>query len=105
MNEEGKFIHGNYGSRFMFSLLNDNIMLNPGKYVIMIDPLWDETTFNDEAYRDVLVDIYGPQQVSLCQVETKFGMKILVKALKHFAQNELPEDIRDFYLRDNEDYE
>ena len=45
----------------MFSLLNDNIMLNPGKYVIMIDPLWDETTFNDEAYRDVLVDIYGPQ--------------------------------------------
>ena len=61
MREEGKFVNGNYGSRFMFSLLNDNIMLSPGKYVIMIDPLWDETTFNDEAYRDVLIDIYGPQ--------------------------------------------
>ena len=69
----------------MFSLVNDHFALSPGKYIIMIDPLWDETTFNDEAYRDVLVDIYCPQQVNLAQIDTKLGIKILVKSLKSFA--------------------
>ena len=60
MTAEGSFIHARFGSRFMFSLLNQNIVLKPGKYVVLVDPLWDDTTDNDEAYKEVLVDIYAP---------------------------------------------
>ena len=44
----------------MFSLLNQKIILKPGKYIIMVDPLWDDTTDNDESYKEVLIDIYAP---------------------------------------------
>mmetsp|Transcript_35119 Transcript_35119/g.46233 ORF Transcript_35119/g.46233 Transcript_35119/m.46233 type:complete len:220 (+) Transcript_35119:753-1412(+) len=43
MTEKGEFVHARFGKRFTFSLLNikENIKLKPGKYVIMIDPLWN----------------------------------------------------------------
>jgi hypothetical protein len=36
-------VHARFGKRFTFSLLNikENFTLKPGKYVIMIDPLWN----------------------------------------------------------------
>jgi len=59
--EKGEFINARFGSRFMFSLLNQKITLKPGKYVVMVDPVWNEEADNDEAYREVLVDIYAPE--------------------------------------------
>jgi hypothetical protein len=44
----------------MFSLLNHKITLKPGKYIFMIDPVWNGTTDNDDLYREVLIDIYAP---------------------------------------------
>jgi len=49
----------------MFSLLNQKITLAAGKYIFMIDPVWNSTVQNDEQYREVLVDIYAPMPVSL----------------------------------------
>ena len=60
MKETGEFINARFGSRFTFSLLNQNIRLQPGKYIFMIDPLWNTTVNNDDMYREVLIDIYGP---------------------------------------------
>ena len=60
MTAEGEFINARFGSRFMFSLLNQNIELKAGKYIVLVDPLWDETTDNDESYKEVLVDVYAP---------------------------------------------
>ena len=58
----------------MFSLLNQKITLKPGKYIFMIDPVWNGTTDNDDLYREVLVDISAPEAVDLTQVEDATGM-------------------------------
>ena len=41
MKATGEFIQARFGNRFMFSLLNSKISLPPGKYVFMIDPIWN----------------------------------------------------------------
>lgn len=40
----------------------------------MIDPLWNETILNDDMYREVLVDIYAPEAVTIDAVEDAKGM-------------------------------
>ena len=86
MTESGQFVNARFGTRFTFSLLNDHIKLLPGKYVVMIDPLWNETTANDDNYREDLVDIYAPETVHLDQVDDASGMQYLAKAFKHAAK-------------------
>lgn len=104
MTEKGEFITANFGSRFSFSCLNEKINLNAGKYIIMIDPLWNDTVDNDDMYREVLIDIYGPEGVNLDPVEDARGMQYLANALKHAAKNRAPVDSRQTYLEENEDY-
>ena len=65
MTDKGKFINARFGSRFTFSLLNQKVKLQPGKYIIMVDPLWNQTILNDDMYREVLVDVYAPEQVTI----------------------------------------
>ena len=59
--------------------MNEKITLQPGKYIIMIDPLWNETILNDDMYREVLLDIYAPESVTIDAVEDAKGMQYLVK--------------------------
>ena len=67
MTEKGEFVHARYGKRFTFSLLNikENISLQPGRYVVMVDPLWNDTADNDSMYREVLIDIFAPENVEI----------------------------------------
>ena len=48
MTEKGEVVNARFGNKFMFSLLNQKITLKPGKYVVMIDPVWNEESDNDE---------------------------------------------------------
>jgi hypothetical protein len=104
MSEKGEFIGARYGNRFTFSLNNDKLVLNPGKYIIMIDPVWNETVDNSDMYREVLVDVYAPETVVLDQVEDRKGMQYLEKALKHAARTRTTEDKKQYYLEDNPEY-
>lgn len=104
MSDKGEFISARYGSRFNFSLLNQKITLKPGKYVFMIDPIWNDTANNHPNYKDVLVDIYGPESVDLQPLTDEVGMQYLVRALKKAAMTVSPEETRQTYLEDNEDY-
>ena len=104
MKETGEFIGARFGNRFTFSLLNQNVTLTPGKYIFMIDPLWNETANNDDMYRELLIDIYSPTPVVIDQVEDALGMQYLSKAFKFAAKNIAPEDSHQYYLEDNEDY-
>ena len=45
-------------------------------------------------YREVMVDVYAPDFVSLAQVDDTTGMQILARALKGAAMNLSPEDAR-----------
>ena len=69
MTAMGEFVTARFGKRFMFSLLNQRITLQPGKYIFMIDPIWNKTVNNDELFKDVLVDIYAPTSVNLTQID------------------------------------
>lgn len=104
MTDKGEFVKGRFGSRFNFSLLNTKIILKPGKYVFMIDPVWNETADNNNSYRDVLVDVYAPESVNLSQVSDEQGIQVLVKALKHAAMNVSPVESHQTYLDENPDY-
>ena len=68
--------------------------MQPGKYVFMIDPIWNSTVHNDDIYKEVMVDIYAPDQVNLSQVEDDHGMQILARALKGAAMNLSPPEQR-----------
>jgi len=63
MTESGQFINARYGSRFTFSMLNEKLVLQPGRYIVMIDPHWNNTSDNDTMYKEVLLDLYGPESV------------------------------------------
>ena len=77
MTKEGEFVKARFGSRFTFSLENKDLVLPPGDYVLMVDPIWDESADNDSAYRDVLVDIYGPESTTIMPVADAYGMEVL----------------------------
>lgn len=105
MTDSGEFVSARFGSRFNFSLLNQKkIILKPGKYIFMIDPVWNDTVLNDESYREVLIDIYAPESVNLNQVTDDVGMQYLARALKNAAMKVSPAESRQTYLEDNEDY-
>ena len=65
MTATGKFVCARFGKSFMFSLMNDKITLEPGKYIFMIDPVWNSTVENDDSYREVMIDLYAPCSVNL----------------------------------------
>ena len=48
ISEKGELVNAKFGSKFMFSLLNEDVILKPGKYVILVDPIWDDTAENEE---------------------------------------------------------
>lgn len=63
MTGSGEFVHGRFGSGFTLSLLVEKIALKPGKYIVMVDPLWNESAENHHLYKEVLIDIYCPESV------------------------------------------
>lgn len=70
----------------------------------MIDPIWNQTSLNDQLYQEVLVDIYAPDSVNLTQIDDNQGMQVLARAMKNAAMTLTPEEQRQTYLEENEDY-
>ena len=70
----------------------------------MIDPIWNQTSLNDQQYQEVLVDIYAPDSVNLTQIDDNQGMQVLARAMKNAAMTLSPEEQRQTYLEENEDY-
>jgi hypothetical protein len=42
MSEEGKWIKGSRSDSFLSSLIIDDTILEPGRYVVMVSPNWNE---------------------------------------------------------------
>ena len=82
----------------MFTLENKDLVLTPGEYVFMVDPIWNKFADNDKAYRDVLIDIYGPESTMIRPVENIFGQKLLTKALKHAAMTKVSDSEKVKYI-------
>ena len=104
MSDQGEFISACFGSRFTYSLMNKECNLQPGRYIIMIDPIWNETTKNQSEYQDVLIDVYAPECVDLTQVDDNVGMMFLESALKNAAYTVAPPQSKTYHLEDDEDF-
>ena len=65
MRENGTYVNSIFGGcnqKLMFSLLSsEENELIPGNYILMIDPIWDESADLDEKYRDIVVSLIGPE--------------------------------------------
>jgi hypothetical protein len=70
----------------------------------MIDPVWNSAVENDTQYRELLIDIYAPNPVTLSQVDDDVGMQVLSRALKGVAMTKSAPEKRETYMEDNEDY-
>ena len=105
MKEEGKFVRGFFGyNRFMTSLTNCEFSLEPGNYVVLVDPMWEECSSLDDGFRKILVQVFAHEKFALTRMDPDAGMQVLVEALKHCAQHLSPEKERSTYLVEYEGY-
>ena len=78
MSSKGEFIKGQFAKEFMLSLENKDVVSIPaGEYIVLIDPIWDETAKNDKAYFEINADVFGPQNVALTEIEKDHGRELL----------------------------
>ena len=86
MTDSGEFVMGRQGGQnFNFSLLSEQETLKPGTYIIMVDPLWNKSAELNRAYKDVIIDIYAPEAISIDQMGDVAGFQCFAKALKRHA--------------------
>jgi len=81
-------------------LHNKDVVLTPGEYIVMIDPIWNSVASTDKLYKDVLVGIYSKDLIEIEPVDDNTGMKALALMLKNFAYN-MKADAREYYLKDS----
>ena len=75
----------------MISLENKDLAQIPaGDYIVMVDPIWDESVKNDKEYREIMIDVFCPLTISLGEVDRDFGWEIFQGALKHYARHKAP---------------
>jgi hypothetical protein len=84
-------------------LHNKDVVLTPGEYILMIDPIWNAVASTDKLYKKVLVDIYSKNLIEIEPVDDNTGMKALVLMLKNFAYN-MKADARKYYLNSDPEY-
>lgn len=82
---DGTFMKACCGQDFLYFLNNDEIILNPGEYFIMIDPIWNKAAEMDKAYKSLAIDVYGSAQYILQPVDHNLGMQMLAAVFKDFA--------------------
>ena len=69
----------------MQSLIVNKGTLFAGDYVVMVDAAWNSESNNQMDFREVLIDVYCPKQVTIEAMPIKDGFDVLVKATKKFA--------------------
>jgi hypothetical protein len=78
--------------------------LKPGKYIIHIDPTWDKSADFSVDYKNVLIDIYSSESVTIEVIPYTSGLKCLENALKHVAKTLVPAINRKFIVESDPDY-
>ena len=88
----------------MVSMVSKDLVLSPGEYVFMVDPIWNKSARLSSSYKDILIDIYGPESTCISPVPVAKGLKILERALKHAAMVKSTEEDRCSIQSENDDY-
>lgn len=64
-SRDGKFIKADAGADFLFYLDNNEIELEAGEYIVMIDPIWNECAERENEFRQVMLDIYCTEEIEI----------------------------------------
>lgn len=86
MSEKGRWIKGNKSDKFLSSLVVDNSILEPGKYVIMVSPIWNEESNQSPEHKQIFVEVLSTQQLSFKKLDADFGYNVLAESLKGLAE-------------------
>lgn len=62
-----------------------NTVLEPGTYIVAVDAVWDKCVSQNKLYKDIVFDVYAPEQVKISKVANDFGWNVMTKALKKLA--------------------
>ena len=94
ITDKGQFIKGKFGSDFKFSLstVNNDLFLPAGGYIVMIDPVWNETAANDANFKQVMLDIYSKQHLEITPLPDAYGFDKLTRAVKNAAVSRTPKE-------------
>lgn len=97
MTDKGKFISGSFNCNgdFVSTLINKDYNLAAGSYVVLVDPIWNETASHDEGFRSILVTAIGEGVKDLQPLAAHWGMNVFCNAIKDFALTRAPEENKD----------
>lgn len=101
MKADGEYVGAKNGRRFMFSLLNDDTVLQPGEYIFMVDPIWNASADLHEDFKKVMISIYAPEQIEILPISDRDGLRYLVQGLKNAALSKVPEEKQEKYLAES----
>lgn len=79
-------------------------ILKPGKYIVHIDPTWDKSADYSVDYKNVLIDIYSTESVTIEEIPYTEGVHCLGSSLKHVAKTIVPDSNKEFIVENNPDY-
>ena len=71
--------------QFLYSLQNKKPILDKGSYIVIVDAIWNNSAHFNPLYKQVLVDLYGPEPYELEELPQADAMKVLERGLKASA--------------------
>jgi hypothetical protein len=91
MREDGTYVDSNFGKDHLFSLfVRPDVELGTGNYILMVDPVWNESADLDPKHRVVQIGVHCHERVKLDYIDFFKGISHLADTLKHFAVNRSP---------------
>lgn len=85
------------------SMLLKNQKLAGGSYIVIVDASFSQSAEKDPNQRKVVLEVTGPEEVKLQEIEEKVGIECLHRAFATIARQIKPED-KKYHRANNPDY-
>ena len=104
MKEDGTYIGSAKKAWFQAPYINEDTNLQPGKYIIAVQALFNDVAMTDQNYQDLNIDIYTNQAVTLTPVKYSNGVSYLAKMFQGLAVNHIGDEHKVKFQETNADY-
>lgn len=91
-------------SNFFHSLIVQRPQIEAGKYILVIDVIWDKCVELSPQFDDVLVRAYCSQHIALTELDQYVGEEYLAKAFKKYAKSSSNTQYRNYYRKQDAEY-
>jgi hypothetical protein len=87
MTASGELLAGECNNQFTNSLTKSNGVMAPGKYVVMIAPVWNESAFSDPRHTKVYVELLSTLELDIGEISAHDGNRLFESAMIQHARN------------------